>query len=41
MRNGWRIHLDFASNYSSDFRQTTAGLSVLAYFFEKCDVFEE
>jgi len=33
--------LDFASNYSSDFKQTAAGLSVLAYFFEKCYVFEE
>jgi len=32
---------DFASNYSNDFKQKTAGLSVLTYFFELCDVFEE
>lgn len=32
---------DFASNYSDDFKQKTAGLSVLTYFFELCDVFEE
>ncbi|MGD2086387.1 MAG: HNH endonuclease signature motif containing protein [Candidatus Aminicenantes bacterium] len=32
---------DFASNYSDDFKQKTAGLSVLTYFFELCEVFEE
>jgi hypothetical protein len=33
--------LDFASINSMEFKQITAGLSVLVYFFEKCDVFEE
>jgi hypothetical protein len=33
--------LDFASNYSGDFKQKSAGLSVLTYFFELCDIFEE
>ena len=33
--------LDFASNSSPDFRYMTAGLSVLTYFFELCEVFEE
>ena len=33
--------LDFASNCSPDFRYKTAGLSVLTYFFELCEVFEE
>ena len=33
--------LDFASNSSPDFRYITAGLSVLTYFFELCEVFEE
>jgi len=32
--------LDFASNGSSDFQQKAAGLVVLSYFFETCDVFE-
>ena len=33
--------LDFASNYSRDFNKQAAGLSVLSYFFELCDVFEK
>jgi hypothetical protein len=33
--------LDFASNNSMEFKEKSAGLSVLAYFFERCDVFEE
>lgn len=33
--------LDFASNSSLDFRYITAGLSVLTYFFELCEVFEK
>jgi hypothetical protein len=33
--------LDFASNSSPDFKYKTAGLSVLTYFFEVCEVFEE
>ncbi len=33
--------LDFASNNSIDFKNRTAGLSVLVYFFERCDVFEK
>lgn len=32
---------DFASNYSTDFRIKAAGLSVLTYFFELCEVFEK
>jgi hypothetical protein len=32
---------EFASHYSNNFEQKTAGLSVLTYFFELCDVFEE
>ena len=32
--------LDFAANFSMDFKKRTAGLSVLVYFFEKCKVFE-
>ena len=32
--------LDFASNNSIDFKEKTAGLSVLSYFFERCEVFE-
>jgi hypothetical protein len=32
--------LDFASNNSQEFRERTAGLSILAYFFERCMVFE-
>lgn len=32
--------LDFASMGSSDFQQRAAGLVVLSYFFESCDVFE-
>jgi hypothetical protein len=31
---------DFASNSSPDFKYITAGLSVLTYFFELCEVFE-
>lgn len=30
----------FASNGSADFRQQAAGLAVLCYLFEKCEVFE-
>jgi len=33
--------LDFASNNSSDFLYRSAGLSVLTYFFEICEVFEK
>jgi hypothetical protein len=32
--------LEFAAGISRDFKKTTAGLSVLVYFFEKCKVFE-
>ena len=32
--------LEFASNRSSGFREQAAGLAVLSYFFETCDVFE-
>ena len=31
---------DFACGYSSDFGIKAAGLSVLTYFFQICDVFE-
>lgn len=31
---------DFASGYSNDFSVKAAGLSVLTYFFQICDVFE-
>ena len=30
----------FSCGYSSDFRKAAAGLAVLSYFFEKCEVFE-
>lgn len=33
--------LDFASNNSSDFTIRAAGLSVLTYYFELCEVFEK
>jgi hypothetical protein len=33
--------LEFASGRSSDFKQKAAGLTVLVYLFEKCDVFEK
>lgn len=33
--------LDYASNNSPDFKYISAGLSVLTYFFELCEVFEE
>ncbi len=33
--------LDFASNKSSDFKNKAAGLTVLVYLFEKCEVFEK
>lgn len=33
--------LDFASNGSNDFRNRAAGLSILVYLFEKCEVFEK
>lgn len=32
---------EFSSAGSSDFKQRAAGLSVLVYLFEKCDVFEK
>lgn len=33
--------LDFASGGSNDFKNRAAGLSVLVYLFEKCEVFEK
>lgn len=33
--------LDFASGRSNDFKQKAAGLAVLVYLFEKCEVFEK
>lgn len=33
--------LDFASGKSSNFKEKAAGLSVLVYLFEKCEVFEK
>jgi hypothetical protein len=33
--------LDFASNQDSDFKNRAAGLAVLVYLFEKCEVFEK
>lgn len=33
--------LDFASAGTSDFKQRAAGLAVLVYLFEKCEVFEK
>ena len=36
----WRL-LDFSSLYSNDDKTKIAGLSVLTYLFEKCDVFEK
>ncbi len=33
--------LNFASNHSSDFKINAAGLSVLTYFFDLCEVFEK
>jgi hypothetical protein len=33
--------LDFACGNSSDFKERAAGLTILSYFFEKCDVFEK
>lgn len=33
--------LDFASGGSADFKQRAAGLAVLVYLFEKCEVFEK
>lgn len=32
---------DFSCGGNSDFRERAAGLAVLVYFFEKCDVFEK
>jgi hypothetical protein len=32
---------DFASGYSSEFRQRAAGLAVLVYLFQLCEVFEK
>lgn len=32
---------EFASNRSQDFRRQAAGLAVLTYLFERCDVFEK
>ncbi|MDP2683266.1 MAG: HNH endonuclease [Deltaproteobacteria bacterium] len=33
--------LDFASSGATDFKQRAAGLTVLVYLFEKCEVFEK
>jgi len=33
--------LDFAGNSSGDFNSKAAGLAVLTYFFEQCEVFEK
>ena len=33
--------LDFACGNSSDFKEKAAGLTILSYFFEKCDIFEK
>lgn len=33
--------LDFASGKSNDFKERAAGLTVLVYLFEKCEVFEK
>jgi len=33
--------LNFASGGSTNFKEMAAGLTVLCYFFEKCDVFEK
>lgn len=33
--------LDFAAGYSSDFKIRAAGLTVLVYLFEKCEVFKD
>lgn len=33
--------VDFSCNSSSNFKQRAAGLSVLVYLFEKCEVFEK
>lgn len=33
--------LDFASLGATDFKQRAAGLTVLVYLFEKCEVFEK
>ena len=32
---------DFASGKKSDFSYKAAGLGILTYFFEKCEVFEK
>jgi hypothetical protein len=32
---------NFSSDYSPDFGIRAAGLSVLTYFFDKCEVFEK
>lgn len=33
--------MKFASNGNNDFKYQAAGLGILAYFFEKCEVFEK
>jgi len=33
--------LDFAAGYSNDFKIKAAGLTVLVYLFEKCEVFKD
>lgn len=33
--------LNYASGNSSNFKRQAAGLSVIAYFFEKCEIFEK
>ena len=35
------VLLDFATGNTSDFRKKAAGVTVLSYFFEKCDIFEK
>lgn len=32
---------NFACGYSSEFSYIAAGLGILTYFFEKCEVFEK
>ena len=31
----------YASGYNADFTYKSAGLGILSYFFEKCEVFEK
>jgi len=32
---------DFACNYEADYNYRSAGLAIIVYFFEKCEVFEK